>query len=329
MKNKFNFLQLEFWSNRQDNPLIISFVSTVGSLIFWSIISLLFFRDKDTFTIGVFATIVISFSVSYFIALKSIEYVNLLEEERIKNRVEQQRVAILATFIQKAAHEFRTPLTIIMNATYLIPRIEEKEKQEQKFQQIVSSVKTINQLVDNMLQLTQLETMNESVYELRPIDELNSLIDNLKINFNETIQNKQISLTVELAPHLPRFYCNEEDILFTLQEILTNAAQSINKTGTIHMSVQQEDAWIKIQIQDDGEGMEDTVFEHIFEPFYRKDESHTSSGMGLGLPISKRIIELHQGSIQVDSEFGIGTCVTLLLPISNVNNESNVKLNHI
>lgn len=101
-----------------ENPLLTAFVSTFLGLIVATILGLILY--PNVVYIGWIMTILIGFPISYFITRQTNEFRNKIEAERLKARIEQERIQILATFIQNASHEFRTPLSLIKTNTYLL-----------------------------------------------------------------------------------------------------------------------------------------------------------------------------------------------------------------
>ncbi len=303
-----------------ENPLLTAFVSTFLGLIVATILGLILY--PNVVYIGWIMTILIGFPISYFITRQTNKFRDKIEAERLKARIEQERIQILATFIQNASHEFRTPLSLIKTNTYLLSHSTDMEKQEKRIEKIVSAVDTIDLLVETMLRLTKLDSVIDYPSHLLP---LSSLLPTLENNFNQN-QQKSLSLIINCASNLPSICANQEDLLFALEQILKNAAQASPENEIVKVNVYVADTMLKIEIEDNGEGMSREVLNNIFERFYRYDESHTTYGMGLGLPIAKRIIELHKGTIDVESTLGEYTCVTVSLPIPAKKDNFNVSM---
>lgn len=303
-----------------ENPLLTAFVSTFLGLIVATILGLILY--PNVVYIGWIMTILIGFPISYFITGQTNEFRNKIEAERLKARIEQERIQILATFIQNASHEFRTPLSLIKTNTYLLSHSTDMKKQEKRIEKIVSAVDTIDLLVETMLRLTKLDSVIDYPSHILP---LSSLLPTLENNFKQN-QQKSLSLIINCASNLPSICANQEDLLFALEQILTNAAQASPENGVVTINVYVADNTLNISVRDNGGGMSHEVMDKMFERFYRYDESHTTYGMGLGLPIAKRIVELHQGTIDVESTLGEYTSVTVSLPIPTKKDNLNVSM---
>jgi two-component system NtrC family sensor kinase len=109
-------------------------------------------------------------------------------------------------------------------------------------------------------------------------------------------------------------HCSENQIKQACVAILVNASEAIVENGEIVMKTENtSDGRIKLQIIDDGVGIADADIPHIFEPFFSAKQK--ASGIGLGLAIVHGIIHNHKGKIEIDSELGKGTTITIILPL--------------
>ena len=126
-----------------------------------------------------------------------------------------------------------------------------------------------------------------------------------------TIIDENIDLTADLSPLISEFYFDEEQIKQALMNIITNSISSIKSTGAVQIKTLQMDSEIILEVSDTGIGMADETLENIFNPFYttRRD------GTGLGLAVTERIVEEHDGRIEVNSKLGEGTVFKIILPV--------------
>lgn len=111
---------------------------------------------------------------------------------------------------------------------------------------------------------------------------------------------------------LPPVRCIPSQLNQVLLNLLVNAAQAIEQHGTIRISTGFDDNWVWFSVSDDGRGMEPSQLARIFEPFYTTKPK--GQGTGLGLPLSRSIVEKHQGLLDVSSTPGVGSCFTVKLP---------------
>jgi two-component system phosphate regulon sensor histidine kinase PhoR len=109
---------------------------------------------------------------------------------------------------------------------------------------------------------------------------------------------------------------DQDAIKQVLLILMDNALKYTPEGGTIAIGVTTTDRWIAIRIRDTGPGIAPETLPHIFERFYRSDESRTGSGAGLGLAIAKELTEAQHGQISVESEIGQGSTFTVSLPLA-------------
>lgn len=225
----------------------------------------------------------------------------------LKAALERERVTMLTQFIENAAHEFRTPLSIINSSTYLLARAIQPEKQKHYQRMVESQVARITRLVDMLLQMTLLNTQND--FPLITIATEEFLDDVVR-----RTQTSRVVITCDIREPLPPLHINEDMIHQALRELIENAKRHTPDGGRITVNAQIRDAFIVISVQDNGEGIEEEYLTRIFETFWRADDAHSTPGLGLGLSIAQRIVEKHGGHIAVESVPGQGSTFTVWLP---------------
>lgn len=246
-------------------------------------------------------------------AVQDVTESRLAQQKALELATERERTRILTNFIQDASHEFRTPLSLISTSLYLMDRVEEPEQRQKHRDQILQQVKHIASLLDEMLTMSRLDSATDLVQH-RATD-LNHLLQAVEQTLRPLIEKKRHLLIHELDPALPAIKGDPDTLHTALANLLYNAVRYTPTGGTITLRTFTEKAFAVIEIQDTGVGISQTVINRIFERFYREDEAHTTPGLGLGLPISKRIIEQHQGWIEVDSQPGRGSIFKVRLPL--------------
>ncbi|MFW5696412.1 MAG: ATP-binding protein [Phototrophicaceae bacterium] len=233
-----------------------------------------------------------------------------VERQKFELALEKERMRLLTEFIQGAAHEFRTPLSVINSGAYLMARANDYDKRMKKAQQIEHYVNRITELVDTMLTITRLEITNPLTYA--PVD-LNMLFkvtcQTIRLKYGSTPE-----IRCEYPDQLPRVMGDAYYLSMALGHLLSNACLYTPADGIITASSSLAGDHISIEICNTGPGIPPDVIDNVFNLFWRNDESHATPGFGLGLPITRRIIELHNGSICVTSQPGQQTCVHITLP---------------
>lgn len=126
-------------------------------------------------------------------------------------------------------------------------------------------------------------------------------------------RQKELDFDADLVP---AEYTGSEGLLKEVWlNLLDNAAKFSPEGGTVAVNLRKAKNALMVSVTDQGEGMSADTQAHIFEQFYQGDTSHTTQGNGLGLAMVKKVLELHGGSIQVNSAPGQGSCITVTLPI--------------
>lgn len=229
----------------------------------------------------------------------------------IKNMVIEQN-----RFISDASHELRTPLTSLRTAFEVYLR-------DQK----PTTTETRELVTESLLEVERLQKLSESLLELAQYQKTNGNIPFEKISVNEVIdeaikklqriaKDKKISLTTDIPK--AEVLAIKDRLRETFTILIENAIKYSSKKSTVSIVGQKTDKYIKISVIDTGIGIKKEDLSHIFDRFYRSDTARNhakASGFGLGLSIAQKIVELHNGSIEVKSVFGSGTTFTVWLPL--------------
>jgi len=229
----------------------------------------------------------------------------LVAEESLR---QAEHLAFLGKMAAVLAHEIRNPLGIIRGTADVLRSKYKQSDQEELFDYIPSEVNRINALIENFLTYTkqpQLErhSLNIRKFILDLLRQLSISDSQMEIHFETSFQNQNLMIQADQNA-LKQVFLN----------ILQNAIQASQKGNTIKIQQtilrRKGKSWVEIMIEDQGSGIEGDP-ERVFEPFY----TTKSTGTGLGMPISKKIIESHGGRISIESEPGKGTRVKIILPI--------------
>lgn len=221
-------------------------------------------------------------------------------------------------FVSMAAHELRTPLTAI--TSYLSVLGDETmnisgEMQKEYLQRVMMASNQLKGRVENILNITKIErgTMKMNVIPLEWVGAVRGFVDRLSV----IARQKNIALTFK-EPEAKILMVNADTLL--IEEVVTNLIQNaLNHTqagGIITVSIFDKAGEITTTIADNGEGIPKDAQEHLFTKFFRVSGKLESGakGTGLGLYISKRLVEMHHGKIWVDSTVGKGSTFSFTLP---------------
>jgi len=223
-------------------------------------------------------------------------------------------------FINNMTHEFKTPISTISLATQLIQEESAVAKNETilRYLGIIKeeNIRLGNQ-VERVLQTAQMEK-EEIVLRKKDID-IHTLIQHVADNINPIIHANQGNLTLNLEAQPSLLAIDEVHISNVIHNLLDNAIKY--SPNQLHVEIQTESNAVQctIKIKDQGIGMEKSVHETVFEPFYRVPTGniHNVKGFGLGLSYVKKIVDAHGGKVKVESTLGAGSTFIITLPYGN------------
>jgi two-component system sensor histidine kinase ArlS len=230
--------------------------------------------------------------------------------ERIGKSFEMQR-----SFVSNASHELRTPLAAITSQVE-VGLIKEREPEYYKLilQSILEDVYALTNLTNGLLQLAQSEMDSNEIY-------FNKLrIDELLFEVKQEVKSRNQHFTINIEfDEMPD---NEEDLLiYANAELLKTAIANIIDNGCkyspdnkVNLSLKAQSKEIIIKVEDHGIGIDKKSLDKIFEPFFRSDKAKAFKGYGIGLPLSKNIIDLHGGKILVVSKPNQSTVFEIIIP---------------
>ena len=249
-------------------------------------------------------------------------------EERVKEKTAELRsahnevlhvetMASVGKMAAVVAHEINNPLSGILTYSKLLKKWVEndsvgKEKKQEAVEcldLISSESRRCGELVKNLLSFSRQSPMN-----VQPTD-INRLIGQCTMLLRHNLEIGGVELHTSLAEDLPRLQCDGTQIEQVLLAVIVNAADAMPKGGNlwVESKLSEEGSRVVLTVRDDGSGIPSDVMPKIFEPFVTTKEN--GHGTGLGLAVSRGIIERHNGKISIESELGKGTTVTITLPV--------------
>ena len=218
-------------------------------------------------------------------------------------------------FMSNMSHELRTPLAVIYAYGEMLQDVEDYEFEEIRTfsQEIFNESKTLLGYINDLILLTELETAD--TIEREDLN-LNNLVGEVLTEFAPLIEEKEARMEIKLTGKL-NFQGTHRLISVALKHLLKNSLVYNHKGGVVEVRARALDGWINLRIKDSGIGMAEKELSYIWQRFYRVDQSSTYevSGLGQGLYLTRRIVELHGGDISVESNPGKGSCFELNLPL--------------
>jgi signal transduction histidine kinase len=238
----------------------------------------------------------------------------LEKSEEIQNRLEEID-RLKSDFISIASHELYTPVTAIMGYTEMLLDHIESEPHKEHLEIIHRKTQSIERIIDDLVIVDRLET-GES---LQVIPEENDLLTTVNHLFKVyQMRFPDIRLHLELPEEPLVLLYDEIRIRQVVDNLLSNAVKYINDLpNRIDVSVVDQESQALIIIKDEGVGMTEDELRQIYKKFFRaQTEKSVGGGLGLGMTIVKNIVESHKGTIDIVSQRGVGTTVTVALPKS-------------
>ena len=234
------------------------------------------------------------------------------QEQKLALAVERHRVELITHFIRDVSHEFRTPLSIISTSAYFLSRLDDQDRRKEQVHKIENQITNISHLINMLMLMARLDS--GVVMKRQPL-EIANLIDKVVVKQSRASQAKNLDLMVDIQDADQITVEGDPEYLpIAVENLLDNAVRYTSEGGRVQLRAYYADAAVKIEAKDNGPGIQPEDHEHIFERFWRRDMAHTEPGFGLGLPIARKIIDLHGGRICIQSELGSGTTVTITLP---------------
>lgn len=201
-------------------------------------------------------------------------------------------------FISNFSHEIKTPIAIMNGYINLLKRNEmSKEERDEYIDKLYNSSINLSNLISNILKLNKLEN---SEIELNDVN-LSNVLENVIISYDELINNKKISLDIDMDDRIIK-YTNESFIQLIFSNLISNAIKFSREEGIVEIKLKNKNDYIEFMVKDNGIGMSKDTIVHIFNRFYQGDTSHKTEGNGLGLSMVKRAIDRLGYKISIESE---------------------------
>ncbi|MDO4467875.1 MAG: HAMP domain-containing sensor histidine kinase [Bacillota bacterium] len=311
------FIVINHFFEITKNLPIVVLLTTLTSAVLVGILSIVFsYTLTDSIRKISKATKEVStgnFDIRIPVNTKSIIYQNDMEELIIDfNKMvdELSSIQILRDdFINEFSHEFKTPINSIVGyAKQLQYNTLSDEERDMYISIIISESKRLSDLSSSILQLKNLETQN--IISNKKTFFLDEQIREVILLMQNDWEQKDLDLELDLEEI--SYFSNEDLLKQVWINVINNAIKFSNPHSKLTITCQEKEE-IVVSIQDEGVGMSAEVQAHMFDKFYQGDTSRSTQGNGLGLSLVKRIVDLLEGKIEVESEEGKGSLVRIRL----------------
>ena len=222
------------------------------------------------------------------------------------------RLEAWAEMARQVAHEIKNPLTPIQLSAEHLRRVHADRGEpmgpvlEGCVDSILGQVRLLRQIASEFSSFASSPTARRA-----PVDPV-GLVHDVVEPYRAPLQGR-IDLLNEVSAPLPQVLVDRTLVLRALVNVVENALHAMPKSGSLRLRASVDDGWVAVRVEDTGIGMDAEALDRVFEPYF----STKTTGTGLGLPIARRNIELSGGHIDVESEKGRGTAVTIRLPVAS------------
>jgi two-component system, NtrC family, sensor kinase len=240
--------------------------------------------------------------------------------------VQAEKMVAIGKMAAVVAHEINNPLSGILTYAKLIKKWlarglkseEEQKEVNESLDLIASESRRCGDLVRNLLTYSRTSPMNLGQCNV------NEVVDKCMRLVQPKLEMSAVQLNLDLDPNIPKMFCDAAQVEQVLLALVMNAIDAMPHGGNLWISTHGRGDEVEMVIRDDGMGIPKDVLPNLFEPFTTTKE--IGKGVGLGLAISKGIVQRHGGTIQLESELGKGTKFTVTLPLDARTPEGNAAL---
>ena len=227
-----------------------------------------------------------------------------------KMTAELQGTETLRTdFIANVSHELKTPLAVMGNyATMLQQPVICEEDRLEYAKAISHSSQGLAALITNILKLNKLE--NQQIFPKHEEYDLSGQLCEALLQFEDVWEAKNLEIEADIDDDV-KLRSDAELLSLVWNNLISNAVKFTPDGGTVRVSLKSEEKNVLVSVSDTGCGISPEVGKHIFEKFYQGDTSHATQGNGLGLALVKRVVDILQGEISVQSTPGLGSTFTV------------------
>lgn len=246
----------------------------------------------------------------------AIENARLLEQLQKAYRDLSQLDRLKSDFIRVASHELGTPLALVLgHASYL--REHAQADMAPQLDIVVRSAERLMRIMESLSNLAQLEAGDVHPL-LEPLDLRELIGEVVDTETRSLAEAKHLTITVALPEQPIELEADRDRIRLALRNLVSNAIKFTPANGQIHVTARREGNMAEVTVRDTGVGIVPEALDHIWDPFYQAEEPLTRhfSGIGLGLSIARRMVEMHGGRIWCDSTPGRGSTFTFRLPLN-------------
>ena len=239
-----------------------------------------------------------------------------LQEETFQKKKEAEKLheldRIKTEFFTNISHEFRTPLTLILGPLEKLMTEDQVKDAQPQYNLIYKNATKLLSLINQLLDLSSIDA-GKMKLEIETADLIN-FIKAILASFQSMAESKNINIEFRSDVNTLEIYLDKEKVEKIISNLLSNALKFSRENGHVIVSVLKKESHVEISVEDDGIGIEPGDIKNIFNRFYKAKSSAIQEGTGIGLALVKELIELHHGSIMVESKLNAGTKFNIKIP---------------
>jgi PAS domain S-box-containing protein len=236
-----------------------------------------------------------------------------MEKQKLELAVEREKVKLLKDFIGETSHDLKNPLTSMSLKIESLRRLQDPERIHQQLHHLETLTTRMSKMIDDLVMLTRLENLRE--LPLVNVD-IDRIISEICETMRPIIDEKKLALEFNSQNGEVVMYASSTDLERALANLIDNAVHYTPQGGTVSIQTEMQATEVTIRVADTGMGIPESDQANIFNRFYRGSNARSITGTGLGLAIVKKVVDQHQGQIEVSSVIGKGTTFTIRLPIA-------------
>ena len=234
-----------------------------------------------------------------------------LEREREARSTAEALVRARDEILGIVSHDLRSPLSTITLSTQMLPG-STAEQQAEHVEMVLSAAGRMERLIRDLLDAVKLESSSLAIH--REVLDPAVIARNVFQSHLPIAREKEIDMSLDLEDSLPGICADRDRIAQALGNLLGNALKFTPEKGNVRLRARAEDGFVRFEIRDSGTGISESDMPHLFDPFWQsKKTAHL--GAGLGLKITRAIVEAHGGTIEVTNASSGGACFTIQIPV--------------
>ena len=234
------------------------------------------------------------------------------ELERQRDALQQsEKMAAFGSLLAGVAHELNNPLSIVIGNALLLAEEAEGSAQAERAQRVQAAAERCGRIVRSFLAMAR-----QRKAEMRPVS-VQALVDSALGLLAYSMRTSGVIVEQEIPADLPPLLCDPDQMIQVLSNLLTNARHALEEQPQprrVRLTAHADGEWVQLEVADNGPGIADDIRSRVFDPFFTTKP--VGSGTGIGLAVSRGLVEAHGGSLSLAPSGGQGACFVIRLPFA-------------